>query len=308
MLQSSLKGQMFNSLFLLAGLSIPHHLQVLIALRYMATGNTQVTISDRFDVPQGCVLSCISQVSRAVAMLGRDVIKMPTRNASLDVMLEFKNKTKMPGIVGCIGCTHVSIAEPPRDQVEVFKNRKGTFSLNVQAVCGPQLQFYNIVARWPGSVHKCHIFDNSRLCAEMEKGVHRGCLLGDSAYSCRRFLFTPLSQPETKQEHGYNTCHTAARSTIRKALALLKKRFSCLANTMTVSLENTKAIIVAAAVLHNVAVLKDVPLPDEDNKGSGKEDEEEDSELLLEDGDLEEHEHDKVEGDTARQHYIVNHF
>lgn len=308
MLQSGQKVRLLNTLFLLPGLPIPLHLQVLIALRYMATGSSQVTISDSFDVSQGSVSSCISQVSRAVAMLGRDVIKMPTRNASLDVMLEFKNRTKMPGIIGCIDCTHVLITEPPGDQVEVFKNRKGMFSLNVQAVCGPQLQFYNIVARWPGSVHKCHIFDNSRLCAEMEKGMYRGCLLGDAAYSCRRFLFTPLSQPETKQEHSYNSCHIAAKSTIKNALALLKKRFSCLTDTMTVSLENTKAIIVAAAVLHNFAIIKGVPLPDDDNKDSGKEDEEEDAELSLEDGDHKEHEHDKVPGDLARQQYIINHF
>jgi nuclease HARBI1 len=41
---------------------------------------------------------------------------------------------KMPGIGGCIDCTHIKIQNPGGPDGEVFRNRKGYFSLNVQ-VC-----------------------------------------------------------------------------------------------------------------------------------------------------------------------------
>lgn len=51
---------------------------------------------------------------------------------------------------------------------EVFRNRKGYFSLNVQVVCDSDMKICDIVARWPGSTHDATIFANSRLCARFE--------------------------------------------------------------------------------------------------------------------------------------------
>ena len=44
------------------------------------------------------------------------------------------------------------------ENAELFQNRKGFFSINVLAVCGPNLEILNIVARWPGSVHDARIY------------------------------------------------------------------------------------------------------------------------------------------------------
>lgn len=47
---------------------------------------------------------------------------------------------KMPGIGGCIDCTHIKIQNPGGPDGEVFRNRKGYFSLNVQ-VCLNDLNY-----------------------------------------------------------------------------------------------------------------------------------------------------------------------
>lgn len=60
---------------------------------------------------------------------------------------------------------------------EVFRNRKGYFSINVQAVCDSQLRIRNIVARWPGSAHDSTIFANSRLRALFENNNYPNCVL-----------------------------------------------------------------------------------------------------------------------------------
>jgi len=39
---------------------------------------------------------------------------------------------KMPRIGGCIYCTHITIQNPGGQDLEVFRNRKGYYSLNIQ--------------------------------------------------------------------------------------------------------------------------------------------------------------------------------
>lgn len=55
------------------------------------------------------------------------------------------------------------------DDAEVFRNRKGYFSINTQAVCDPDLKFLDVVARWPGSTHDNTIFNNSRIRRKFEQ-------------------------------------------------------------------------------------------------------------------------------------------
>ena len=61
--------------------------------------------------------------------------------------------------------------------IQLYRNRKGFFSINVQAVCDSDLKFTNIIARWPGSVHDSRIFNNSRLCAQLENRDYKGKLI-----------------------------------------------------------------------------------------------------------------------------------
>ncbi len=56
----------------------------------------------------------------------------------------------------------------------MYRNRKGYFSINVQAITDANLMFTNIIARWPGSVHDSRIFQSSRICGEMENGHVQG--------------------------------------------------------------------------------------------------------------------------------------
>lgn len=56
------------------------------------------------------------------------------------------------------------------DDAEVFRNRKGYFSINTQVICNSKMKMSNVVARWPGSTHDSTIFMNSRICARFDQG------------------------------------------------------------------------------------------------------------------------------------------
>ncbi|XP_050689013.1 putative nuclease HARBI1 [Eriocheir sinensis] len=244
------------------GCPVPPHLQTLIAVRCMATGDHQMTLGDCHDVSQMTVSRCLKVVSRAIASLSQRYIKPPCGNDMRRTIEQFHDISGMPGVVGAIDCTHISILRPSVENPEMFRCRKGYFSLNVQAVCGPDLQFHNVVARWPGSVHDSRVFENSRLCAEIEVNLNpRYHLLGDAGYPLRRYLMTPVSFPDNAHERAYNYSHSQTRNTVERAFGTLKRRFGYLGKRVRTSLDTTKTVVVACVVLHNIAVKTRLVLP-----------------------------------------------
>ncbi|XP_037784295.1 putative nuclease HARBI1 [Penaeus monodon] len=244
------------------GCSVPPHLQVLITLSYVATGSHQLSIADCCEVSQAFVSICVSRVARVIAHLSSEYIHFPPYMRRIYVMQEFMHIAGIPGVLGCIDCTHIAIQRPSSPRAEVFCCREGYFSINVQAVCGPQLKFFNIVARWPGSVHGSRIFDKSHICQELEDGKLDGHLLGDNGYPCRKYLLTPIIDPNNIHEQSYNVAHIKTHKTIERAFSVLKRRFSCLGKKLRTSLETTKVIIVACAILHNLAIQYRVAEPE----------------------------------------------
>lgn len=63
------------------------------------------------------------------------------------------------------------------DDAEVYRNRKGYFSINTQVICDASLRFLDVVGRWPGSVHDNTIFNNCRIRRKFEEGSFPNCVL-----------------------------------------------------------------------------------------------------------------------------------
>ena len=73
-------------------------------------------------------------------------IQVP-RNLSL-VKSQFASKYGFPDCVGAIDCTHIKIQSVGGEHAELYRNRKSYFSIIVQAICGPELSFYNVMMAW----------------------------------------------------------------------------------------------------------------------------------------------------------------
>ncbi|KAG0444687.1 hypothetical protein HPB47_013509 [Ixodes persulcatus] len=159
---------------------------------------------------QPAVCHTVKTVTTLIArVLFRRLVHFLAASEYHAVMLDFHAMGQFPGVTGCMDCTHVHIRSPSRDDAEVYRNRKGVF-LNVQinviylhAITGPQLQFFDVVASWPGSVHdSCSIFDGSRLRALYKESRVPGLLLGDIGYACLPLLMTPLTNPGVTNSPG----------------------------------------------------------------------------------------------------------
>lgn len=240
--------------------------QLLITLRFYATGTFQLVVGDTFGVNKATICRTVHKVTRVIAGLRAKYVHFPaTDQERRDTMVLFHQSSKLPGVLGAIDCTHVPIQSPGGDDAEIFRNRKGFFSINVQLVCDQQNYISDVVARWPGSVHDSTIFDHSRLRAELEtQRLGKGYLIGDGGYACRSYLLTPLANPITDAERAFNCAQISARNCIERTNGILKRRFPALKYGMRLRTDNVLPVIIATVVLHNIAVMVGEEDPPED--------------------------------------------
>lgn len=128
------------------------------------------------------------------------------------------------------------------------------------------MEITDLVARWQGSVHDTTIFNNSRIRALFEAGIFGDALLlGDSGYPVRSYLMTPLHNTETRAQELYNESLIRTRNTIERVFGIWKRRFPILALGSRFSkVERVLPVIVATAILHNIARRARDPLPSDD--------------------------------------------
>lgn len=91
-------------------------------------------------------------------------------------------------------------------------------------------------------------------------------LVGDSGYACKQYMMTPLDHCITPAEHLYNEAQIRTRNPVERIFGVWKRRFPVMAIGLRVSLENSFPIIVATAVLHNIARRAGEHMPPDDQE------------------------------------------
>jgi hypothetical protein len=241
--------------------------QLLIALRFFATGTFQLVVGDTFAIDNATVCRTLHCVTAAIAGLRNQYVKFPSSlQERRDIMQAFFNNSNMPGVIGAIDCTHIPIQSPGGDDGEIYRNRKGYFSINVQLICDNNNYITNVVARWPGSVHDSTIFDNCHVRAMFENGQVDGYLVGDGGYASRVYMMTPIINTTTAAENKYNKAQIKARNCIERTNGILKRRFPCLKYGLRLKIDNILPVVVATVVLHNIAIMTNDQEPDDDDE------------------------------------------
>ncbi|KAE9533349.1 hypothetical protein AGLY_009252 [Aphis glycines] len=242
-------------------------------------------------VSQPTVSRCLSQVCGALASLKNIYIKFPMTNEELATKkTDFRRKFNMPSIIGAIDCTHIRIKKVAGDYAQLYINRKGFYSINVQVICDAN----------------CHI-----LHEQFENGSINGILLGDSGYACTPYMLTTILNLQNDMERQYNYTHIRARNTIERLFGQIKQRFRCLLRGMTISLENAKVAIVALSLLHNMKLhfkkhLNINNINPNDNNNSSTEDSSEDDDYNEESESASSADEDNYNVVQINQNRVVN--
>jgi nuclease HARBI1 len=236
--------------------ALPPMYQLLIALRFFATGSFQIVVSDLAGVHKSTACRAVHRVARAIANLRSKYVQFPQSDEErTQTMREFYAIAQFPGVLGTIDCTHIPIMSPGGDNAELYRNRKGYFSINVQTIANARLMITDIVARWYGSAHDATIFSNCAIRAQFENGIIPcGHLLADNGYGVKPYMLTPLLSPVSEPEKRYNRCQISTRNTVERQYGVWKRRFPALKLGMRTTVENALVVIIATSVLHNMAL------------------------------------------------------
>lgn len=232
--------------------------QILIALRYFATGTFQIVCGDCIGCKKQTARRSIWRATNALLNRRNQFIMFPTEQAADNVKGMFYKVAKMSGVLGCIDGSHIRIQRPNLNEFQ-FVNRKFYHSINIQAICSANGQFTNIVAAWPGSCHDSRILRESGIASEFENGKHDGVLIGDSGYPCKPWLLTPFLKPKNLSEERYNRAHKKTRVIIEQAFGRWKRRFHSMHVELRVQPSAACKLIVACCVLQNIAIAKNLP-------------------------------------------------
>uniref|UniRef100_A0A914X5H1 Putative nuclease HARBI1 n=1 Tax=Plectus sambesii TaxID=2011161 RepID=A0A914X5H1_9BILA len=145
------------------GRPIPPVAQVLIALRFSASGSFQAVAGDSVQVSQPTVSRIIHRVSLAVVRRINNFIIYPSDPAHIArTHQEFFEMAGFPGVVGVVDGTQIKIKAPSANEID-YVGRKGGHTINVHGVALSDDSFSHVLAKYPGSAHDARTFCKSSL-------------------------------------------------------------------------------------------------------------------------------------------------
>lgn len=90
--------------------AIPPIIQLLVALRFYATGSFLITVGDFCGISEMSAQTIVHRISPVIAALRHEFIKLPTTLEEIrHNQREFFDIARFIRVVGCIDCTHVKI-------------------------------------------------------------------------------------------------------------------------------------------------------------------------------------------------------
>lgn len=118
--------------------TVPGITKILIALRFYAVGCFNEPLGDLFGVSRTTASLIVSEVSYLIAFKLRHQYlsgMIPTnQNEILSAQAKFHRFAGFPLLVGAVDGTHIRVRSFGGPTAELYRNRKGYFSLNVQGI------------------------------------------------------------------------------------------------------------------------------------------------------------------------------
>ena len=180
--------------------------RVAITLWVLATPCEYRTVAHLFGVAR-CTVCCIIKdtCEAIVKVLLPKYIHFPVGPKLKETVTGFLDRWGLPQCAGSIDGSHIPVRPPAMNHTDYY-NRKGFYSIIVQAVVNHNYLFTDLCIGWPGSVHDARVLANSGIYKkyynkEILQGDELcvdGCeipvfLVGDSAYPLLPWLIKPFA-------------------------------------------------------------------------------------------------------------------
>ena len=204
-------------------------------------------------------------------------LKWPSINRQRYIAQKFAEKRGVVGVIGCTDGSHIPVALVDEELATDLFNRKGFYSLILQATVDHVPLFTDVYVGWPGSVHNGRVWRNSPLKRQLDifmqsnynnqdfilPGAH---LLGDAAYASTTTMIPPFKDNgRLRYKHRrLNKRYSGTRMTVECCYGMVKGRFGSLRFVNHRSLEVQCQVIIACCILHNYVMLGGIPLNQQD--------------------------------------------
>ncbi|XP_046408203.1 protein ANTAGONIST OF LIKE HETEROCHROMATIN PROTEIN 1-like [Ischnura elegans] len=247
--------------------------QIVVTIRYLATGSSYKTLGFSFRMGDNTVGKIVRNVCKLLwGTFQPKHMPIPTISDFETVARRFEEVWKFPNCIGAIDGKHCKIKCPALSGSMYF-NYKKTFSIVLQGVADDHYKFLFVDAGGYGKQSDGGTFkasDLGKLLERKELNIPgEKCLprsdvkvphvfIADEAYPLQEYLMKPFSQKTVGEaEDVYNTRLSSARKTIECAFGILYAKWRILSGCIETSPESADQQIKAACILHNIIIDKD---------------------------------------------------
>ncbi|CAN4098162.1 unnamed protein product [Withania somnifera] len=244
--------------------------QVAIALRRLASGESQVSVGASFGVGQSTVSQVTWRFIEALEERAKHHLKWPEPSRMEIIKSEFEQSFGLPNCCGAIDATHVVMTLPAIQTSDDWCDQENNYSMLLQGIVDCEMRFLDIVTGWPGGMTTSRLFKCSgfyKLCEigdrlngnvqmAFEGAEIREYILGGFSYPLLPWLITPyegenLSGPML----NFNAVHETASSVAVKAFSQLKGGWRILNKVMwRPDKQKLPSIILVCCLLHNIII------------------------------------------------------
>ncbi|KAM7501372.1 hypothetical protein LguiB_000276 [Lonicera macranthoides] len=252
--------------------------QVAIALRRLASGESQVSVGASFGVGQSTVSQVTWRFIEALEERAKHHLNWPDSAKMEQTKSRFESTFGLPNCCGAIDATHIVMTLPAVQTSDDWCDQVNNYSMFLQGVVDDEMRFLDIVTGWPGGMNLSRLLKFSgfyKLCEAGERlnGISkklpegaeiREYIVGGVGYPLLPWLITP---PES--DGLFNEKHEAARLLAVKAFKKLKGSWRILNKVMwRPDKRKLPSIILVCCLLHNIIIdCGDTLRPDVSLKG-----------------------------------------
>jgi hypothetical protein len=177
-----------------------------------------------------------------------------------DIARGFQNRSGcvFRSCVGAIDGLSIRTREPYKSETPhpaQYKNRKGFFSVNVQAIADSDYVFTHVSMETAGTTHDWLSWQCSPLFHLLqEKGLPGGFwIAADDAYVCSSYMLTPYPGRNIGQEKDtFNFFQSSCRIYIEQAFGILVRRWGILWRRLEMAMDRWPLVILCCMKLHNI--------------------------------------------------------
>ncbi|CAM8966006.1 unnamed protein product [Rhodiola kirilowii] len=244
--------------------------QAAIALRRLASGESQVSVGASFGVGQSTVSQVTWRFIEAMEEHAKHHLKWPDSARLEEIKMKFEAMYGLPNCCGAIDATHVIMTLPAVETSGDWCDQEKNYSMFVQGIVDHELRFLDFVAGWPGGMTLSRLVKFSSFYKLSEAGERlngrpktitdgakiREYIVGGPAYPLLPWLITPDKSDDVPDLMAdLDRFLNPASSLASKAFSQLKGNWRILSKVMwRPDKRKLPSIILVCCLLHNIVI------------------------------------------------------